>query len=163
MELTQSSVWAWKTRMLSKYSQGSIQWAKLLKLIKLIYTAVNRCESMYLEYFSNSKGWRFNVGGIMLMIIYLIALIAWLNGWQFPSVCWSVHHFGPDWNTSTTGWIAVTFGSDTHGPLRMTCKHIGEHVGMLRLAFSSKHQCAKVQLLACLQTLSLLGFCHLFV
>ncbi len=32
------------------------------------------------------------------------------------SVCWSVHHFGPDWNISAAvGWITMKFYTDIHG------------------------------------------------
>ncbi len=35
-------------------------------------------------------------------------------------VNWSVHHFGPDWNISTTiGWAVVKFCTDIHASQRM--------------------------------------------
>lgn len=35
------------------------------------------------------------------------------------AVCLSVHQFGPNWNISTIGWLAMTFCADIHGPLGM--------------------------------------------
>ncbi len=39
----------------------------------------------------------------------------------------SVHHFGPDWNTSTTtGWIAIKFCTDSWSPQRVNPSDFGD-------------------------------------
>jgi len=47
----------------------------------------------------------------------------WLYRWQ----CRSFHHFGPDWNISTTtGWIAMKLCTDMNGVQRMNLSDFGD-------------------------------------
>lgn len=34
------------------------------------------------------------------------------------------HHFGPEWNISISGWIAMKIGTDMHVSLRMDCNNL---------------------------------------
>lgn len=43
------------------------------------------------------------------------------------SACWLVHHFGSDWNSSTTiGWTDMKFCTDIHSPQRMNPYGFGD-------------------------------------
>lgn len=56
--------------------------------------------------------------------LFVARLALWLYGWQF--ICWSVAHFGPDWNVSTsTRWTAMKFCLDVHVPQRMNPTDFG--------------------------------------
>lgn len=46
----------------------------------------------------------------------------WLYGWQ----CRSFHHFGPNWNISTTGWIAMKLCTDMNGAQTMNPSDFGD-------------------------------------
>ncbi len=63
---------------------------------------------------SKSRFWNEYLYGIFFVFFAMLA--AWLYGRQ----CWSVHHFAPDRNISTTiWWIAMKFCTNIHGAQRM--------------------------------------------
>ncbi len=47
------------------------------------------------------------------------------------SVCWLVHHFGPDWNISTTiRWYAMKFCGDIYCPQSTNTTNIGDPLSL---------------------------------